>query len=87
MEQVVEVNEDGVLALPAELLHSAEPHTRYQVSVHGDTITIRPADAEKPFWMTATPQERADDFLEWVRGLPPGPGLSDWAVSRDSIYD
>jgi hypothetical protein len=87
MERVLETNDDGVLSLPSELLHSAAPHTRFQVSVHGDTITIRPLDIEKPFWMSATPQQRAEDFLEWVRGLPPGPGLPDWAVSRDSIYD
>ena len=31
--------------------------------------------------------EKAADLKAWIHSLPPGPGLSDWAVSRDSIYD
>ena len=39
-------------------------------------------------WLEKTPEERAASFLRWVEKLPKdGPGLSDYAVSRDSIYE
>ncbi len=38
-------------------------------------------------WATASVEEQATAFEEWVAGLPAGPGLPDEAVSRDSIYD
>ena len=31
--------------------------------------------------------QRVKAFREWVANLPPGPGLSDYDVSRDSIYE
>ncbi len=35
-----------------------------------------------------SPEERAAEFREWVASHPNDvPGLSDWAVSRDSVYD
>ena len=40
-----------------------------------------------PLWATASPEEQAKAFEEWVAGLPKGPGLTDDAVSRDNIYD
>jgi len=38
-------------------------------------------------WATASVEEQATAFEEWVAGLPKGPGLPDEAVNRDSIYD
>ena len=41
-----------------------------------------------PFWESATPKERAQDFLEWVSGLnKTGSSLPDEAFDRSSIYD
>ena len=43
---------------------------------------------ERPFYETATPQQRAQAFLEWAeshRGKN-HPSLSDEAISRESIY-
>lgn len=34
-----------------------------------------------------TTQQRIQAFRQWTESFPTGPGLSDWAVSRDSIYD
>lgn len=41
-----------------------------------------------PFYAIATPQERADAFVEWARSHAPrnAPPLSDEAISRESIY-
>lgn len=41
-----------------------------------------------PFWESATPQERSQDFLEWVSGLNrTGSTLSDEAFDHVSIYE
>ncbi len=40
-----------------------------------------------PFWESAMPQKRAQDFLEWVSELNKiGSTLSDEAFDRDHIY-
>ena len=41
----------------------------------------------RPFYETATPQERAKAFREWAESHPHNsPILSDEAISRESIY-
>jgi hypothetical protein len=41
-----------------------------------------------PFWESATPEERSQDFLEWVSGLNrTGSTLHDEAFDRASIYE
>jgi hypothetical protein len=44
--------------------------------------------ARLAFYATATPQERAQAFVEWARSHKPrnAPPLSDEAISRESIY-
>jgi len=86
MEQVVEVNEDGALYLPAELIGYVEPHTRYRVEPQGEALLLRPEAGFQPFWMTATPEERVKRFEEWVSSHKDGPNLPDEAISRESIY-
>lgn len=41
-----------------------------------------------PFWQSATPTERTQDFRDWIRQLPKtGLSLPDPAFDRDSIYE
>jgi hypothetical protein len=41
-----------------------------------------------PFWESASPKERSQDFLEWVSGLhKTGTTLSDEAFDRATIYE
>ena len=41
-----------------------------------------------PFWESATPHERSQDFLEWVSGLNrTGLSLPDEAFDRAGIYE
>ena len=87
MEQVVEVNEDGALYLPAELIGHAEPHTHYVVDPQGEALLLRPETESQPFWATATPEEWVKSFEEWVSSHKEGPNLPDEALSRESIYD
>jgi hypothetical protein len=42
----------------------------------------------KPFWESATPKDRSQDFLEWVSGLNrTGSTLPDEAFDRGGIYE
>lgn len=87
MSTIIEVDESGSLRLPPTVLPKSEPHTRYVASLHGQQVIVAPAEGEEPFWRRATPEQRAADFLRWAASHTDGAGLSDEAVSRDSIYD
>lgn len=56
------------------------------------TLTLA-EESESPYvvypdgYHKKTPAERAKSFRAWAQSHQEGPGLSDWAVSRDSIYD
>jgi hypothetical protein len=83
----LETDEAGTLKIPAAFLPNPSPHTQYSVTRSGESVILKPADPSNDFWQKLTPAERAQKFLEWVDSHKDGPGLSDWAVSRDSIYD
>jgi len=54
-------------------------------------MTAEPASTahpETPLYERLSPQELAQAFLEWVESHDPNtPGLSDYAVSRESMYE
>jgi len=87
MGQIVEVNDEGAIYLPAELLQQVRPHKRFVVQVVSGMLVLRPEDKALPFWATATPEEQAEDLRQWVASHKDGPGLSDEALSRESIYE
>ena len=87
MSQIVEVDEQGAIQLPAELLTTVKPHTRFALERRGATLVLQPL-ASQPFWATATPEERAAAVRRWAAlERPAAPPLSDMAVSREQIYD
>ena len=47
MTRILEVNEEGALVIPADLLNGAEPHERYKAESTGKTLVLRP-DSELP---------------------------------------
>ena len=56
--------------------------------ISGLQITSASQIKTRPFWQTATPQERAQDFSHWVSSLPKtGLTLPDEAFDRADIYD
>lgn len=85
--RVVEVNEEGSLYLPSDVLEHAPPHTRYIVNVRGEAIVLQPVAVSSPLWARATPQERADDLVRWASSHTNGPGLPDEALRREHLYD
>ena len=87
MSHIVEVSDEGTIHLPSDVLEQVKPHTRFAVEVHNGIVVLHSTDTEKPFWATATPKERAEDLRQWVANHKGGPGLSDEAVSRESMYD
>ena len=40
-----------------------------------------------PFWMRATPEERAQAFEEWGKSFTGGAGIPDEALRRINMYD
>lgn len=87
MSQVVEINEEGTLRLPPEVIEQVKPYKRFAVEVDNGILILRPEPKEQPFWATATPEERAEDLRQWVASHKDGPGLPEGALSRESIYD
>lgn len=87
MTQIVEVDERGTIQLPTELLVGLKPRARFVIEQRGTELVLQPV-ADAPFWMTATPEERAAAFLGWAASeRPVAPVLSDAAVSREQMYD
>jgi len=86
MQKMLKVDSEGALRLPPDLLGNARPDTTYVVEKYNNKITLYPAERE-PLWKTATDEEWITAFLAWVHSHKEGPGLSDEAISRDSIYD
>ncbi len=87
MSSIVEVSESGTLQLPAETLQAIGPNTRFVVEVESDRLILSPVPPEQPFWATATPEEGAERFHQWVQSHKDGPNLPDEALRRENIYD
>jgi len=87
MSSIVEVSESGTLQLPAEILQAIGPNARFVVEVESDRLILSPVPPEQPFWATATPEERAERFHQWVQSHKNGPNLPDEALRRENIYD
>ena len=87
MSVVVELDEKGELHLPSAMLPGAAPHALYQVEVQGRQVVLSPQNSGQVLWQKPSPQERAADILRWAASHQNGPGLSDEAVGRESIYD
>jgi len=87
MNQIVETDADGVLHLSPKQLGRGQPHARYVVDVQDETVILTPARSQRPFWTTASPRERAEDFRRWAMSHADGPGLPDDALRREQLYD
>ncbi|HIK09590.1 MAG TPA: hypothetical protein IGS52_04870 [Oscillatoriaceae cyanobacterium M33_DOE_052] len=73
----------------AQVIESLSPEERSllesKLKAHQEQTSA--AGKERPFYETATPEERAKAFREWAESHPRHqPYLSDEAISRESIY-
>jgi hypothetical protein len=87
MSSIIEVSAAGNLQLPAEILQAIQPNTRFVVEIESDRVILSPVHPKQPFWATATPQERADRWHQWVQSHKEGFNLPDEALRRKNIYD
>jgi hypothetical protein len=87
MGSIIEVSEAGTLQLPAEILQAIQPNTRFVVEIESDLVILSPVPLKQPFWATATPQERAEHWHQWVQRHQEGFNLPDEALRRENIYD
>ena len=93
MEQAFEVEADanGTLVLSSEITGIAKPHARFIIERGNGHVTLTPKEEVNPFWATATPEERAADFRQWIANLrkqvPPHSPLPDEALRRENMYD
>ena len=89
MSTVLQADEKGNLLVPPALLPESEPGATYTAENNaGKLIIAKEQPREKtPAQLSQLPQERSEAFRQWIATFPAGPGLSDYAVSRDSIYD
>lgn len=83
---ILETDTEGALRLTQEQLGDVGAHARFVVEREGDKIVLRPA-GNASRWDSSTPEERAEEFRRWALSHRGGPGLSDEAISRESIYD
>jgi len=87
---VVQADDKGDLLLPRALLPEPAPLATYIVrEKDGQTVIVKETQptTERPFWEAASPEERLAALREWLKEAGTPAGLSDYAVSRDSIYD
>ncbi|MFQ4136404.1 hypothetical protein PGN35_008790 [Nodosilinea sp. PGN35] len=88
MAVIVEVSETGTIQLPPQVLDAIRPNTRFRIEVSDENrLILFPVGSGLPFWATATPQERAERWHQWVQSHKNGPNLPDEALRRENIYD
>lgn len=91
MTRVVQADENGAVHLDREMLGS-QPGTTYTVDLSADQVVLKPVaiaeTGQKRLWEILTPEERAEEFLQWARRQPPSEvHLTDEQLRRENIYD
>lgn len=91
MTRIVEADETGAVHLDREMLGS-RPGTKYTVDLSADQVVLKPVaigeTAQKRLWEILTPEERAEEFLQWARRQPPSEvHLTDEQLRRENLYD
>lgn len=93
IDPIVELNPDGGVRFPAEVLEAVKPHTHFIIKMQAGALVLYPTNSgetdtsAQPLWATATPQEQAASFRQWASSFTKGPGLPDEALRRESMYD
>ncbi|GAB4216289.1 MAG: hypothetical protein OHK0012_18220 [Synechococcales cyanobacterium] len=75
----LQVNEQGELAIPAELPGAVAPGTRYQVEVHGSSLILK---------QDTHSELAAKRWREWATSHPPQKSeIPGEALRREEIYE
>ena len=79
----LETDDSGALIVPPEGIGSPSPHSRFLIQHAGDGWLLKARESDT----LPSPAERLRALEEWLKTLPPGPGLGPEAIRRDAIYD
>lgn len=86
MVRILEIDSQGELRVPAEVLRQLSLTDQYRLEIQEGALILRPV-TEQPFWRVATAEARAKRWLSWAdRPRPQGAGLPDDALKWDAIY-
>ena len=66
MIRILEVEENGTLTLPSEVLENAPPHSRYILETHGKNLLLRP-ETEKPVAPRKPRKQQKPSWEEWEK--------------------
>ncbi|HEY8748571.1 MAG TPA: hypothetical protein VIM11_11395 [Tepidisphaeraceae bacterium] len=89
MSRVVEADESGSIRLAGEWT-GAKPHARYIIEFEGGHVVLRLVEAELggSVWHVMTPEQRAEDFRQWIEQQRPAQAhLTNEQLRRENMYD
>jgi len=85
---ILEIGDDGVLHVPADLLAGAKPHAKYVLDVFGELIVLRPLEQSDLVWKNPDPAQRAEAFRRYAElPRPPAPDVPIEFFDREYLYD
>jgi hypothetical protein len=94
MKALIEVNEQGELRLPPQVVGVFAPGTKFLVEVDDGRLIVSPqslgqaADDAAHSWQSADLHDRMEAVRQWLnRPRPPIPPLSLEEISRETFYD
>ena len=64
MTRVLEVEENGTLTLPPDVIGNAKPHTRFVLETHGTSLTLRPTE-ERAARTKRSRKQHTDPLKSW----------------------
>jgi len=93
MKRIVEADDNGSIRLAGEWT-GVKPHARYILESQGNHVVLTPAvsNTSESIWRELTPQQRADEFMEWIRQNRTTQHSSDVHLTneqlrRENMYD
>ena len=90
MSITLQSDENGVIHIPPHIIPGGEPKASYRIEEHEGQLIISKEpkeDSEESRGLKHEPEVRVKALRDWLEKARTDAGLSDYAVSRESIYD
>lgn len=86
MSTIVELDEQGAIRLPEDVIAALQPRARFVVEWQGVTLMLHPVG--RMFGVSTSPSDRVAAVRTWAAlDRPAAPALADEALSREQMYD
>lgn len=86
MSTIVELDEQGAIRLPEDVIAALQPRARFVVERQGVTLILHPVG--RRFGVDTSPSDRVAAVRMWAAlERPAAPALANEVLSRDYIYD